>query len=172
VQPILKSVLNLYPYKMTALPKLTVQNKHQGTAFIEWAQSNDYIFNNVCFSDEAHFHLDGVDNKQSVRFWASEYPCVIHEKRITVRVAISSHGLLGPIFFEEKVLSECCLSILCNTFVPHLATGLPLQTRWFMQDGARLHTANVVLDSLHDTFNSHHLQLISWSFHMWRELAP
>jgi hypothetical protein len=46
--------------------------------------------------------------------------------------------------------------MLRNTFVPYfLATGLSLQTQWFMQDGARLHTANVVLDILHDTFNLH-----------------
>jgi hypothetical protein len=82
----------------------------------------------------------------------------IHEK-ITVWVAVSSHGLLGPIFFEEtvnRVNSERCLSMLCNTFVPHLlATGLSLQIQWFMQDGARTHTANIVLDFLYDTFNSH-----------------
>jgi hypothetical protein len=61
-------------------------------AFAEWAQ-NEESFNNVCFSDEAYFHLDGVVNKQIVRFWASENPRVIHEKvphapRITVWVAI------------------------------------------------------------------------------------
>jgi hypothetical protein len=82
---------------------------------------------------------------------------VIHEKvhhapRITVCVAISSRGVLGPIFLEETVSSGCYLSILHNTFVPQLlATGLPLQTLWFMQDGARLHTANVILDFLHGT---------------------
>jgi hypothetical protein len=38
VQRILKSELNLYPYKMTVLPKLTVQNKPQIKAFAEWAQ--------------------------------------------------------------------------------------------------------------------------------------
>jgi hypothetical protein len=96
--------------------------------------------------------LHGVADKQNVRFWATENSPVIHEKvrhapRITVWVAISSHGLLGPIFFEETVNSERYLSMLHNTFVPHLlATGLPLQTQWFMQDGARPHTANVVLD--------------------------
>jgi hypothetical protein len=37
--------------------------------------------------------------------------------------------------------------MLRNTFVPHLlATGY----LWFMQDGARPHTANVVLDFLLD----------------------
>jgi hypothetical protein len=86
---------------------------------------------------------------------------MIHEKvhhalRITVWVTISSHGLPGPVYFEETVNGECYLSILHNTCVPHLlATGLLLQTQWFMQVGGRLHTANAVLDSLHDTFDSH-----------------
>jgi hypothetical protein len=52
--------------------------------------------------------------------------------------------------------------MLRNIFVPHLlATGLPLQTQWFMQDEARPHTANIVLDVLHDTFDSRHLKPIS-----------
>jgi hypothetical protein len=79
---------------------------------------------------------------------------VIHALRITVWVATSSHGLLKTIFFEETVNSECYLSMLCNTFVLHLlVTGLPLQTQWFMDDGARQHTANVVVDFLRDPFD-------------------
>jgi hypothetical protein len=76
-------------------------------------------------------------------------------RRITVWVAISSHGLLGPIFCEETVNSERYLSMLRNTFVPHLlVTSLPLQSQCFMQDGARPQAANVVLDFLHDTLDS------------------
>jgi hypothetical protein len=41
VQQILKSDLDLYPYKMTVLPKLTVQNKHQRMALAERAQNNE-----------------------------------------------------------------------------------------------------------------------------------
>jgi hypothetical protein len=59
------------------------------------------------------------------------------------------------IFFEETVHSARYVSMLRNTFVPHLATDLPLQTQWFMQDGARPHTANVVLNFLHETFDSY-----------------
>jgi hypothetical protein len=72
---------------------------------------------------------------------------VIHEKlhhtpRITVWIAMSSHGLLERIFFEVTVNSELYLRMLRNISAPHLlATGLPLQTPWFMQDGARPHTA-------------------------------
>jgi hypothetical protein len=57
VQQILKSYLSLYPYKMTVLPKLTVQNKQKRMAFAEWAQNNEVSFNNV------RFHLDDVVNK-------------------------------------------------------------------------------------------------------------
>jgi hypothetical protein len=35
VQQIFKSDLNLYPHKMTVLPKLTVQNKYERMAFAE-----------------------------------------------------------------------------------------------------------------------------------------
>jgi hypothetical protein len=48
------------------LPLLTVQNKYQRMAFAEWAQNNEVSFNNVWFFVEAHFHLDGVVNKQKV----------------------------------------------------------------------------------------------------------
>jgi hypothetical protein len=69
--------------------------------------------------------------------------------------AIASHGLLGPICSEEIVNNERYLSMLCNTSVPLLlATGLPLQIPWFMQDGARPHRANIVLGFLHDIFDS------------------
>jgi hypothetical protein len=148
--------LNLYPYKMAVLPKLTVQNKHQRMTF---AQNNEVSLNNVWFSDEAHFHLNGVANKQNVWFWASENPRVIHEKvhpapRTAAWVIISSHGLLWQIFLEETVSSERYLSMLRISFGSHrLAAGLPLQTECFMQAGARLHTAYVVLDFLRDILN-------------------
>jgi hypothetical protein len=52
---------------MAVLPKLTVQNKHQRMAFAEWAQNTEVSFNNVWFSNEAHFHFDdGVVDKQNM----------------------------------------------------------------------------------------------------------
>jgi hypothetical protein len=91
---------------------------------------------------------------------------VIHEKvrhapRITAWVAISSNGLLRTIFFEDAMNSERYLSMLHSTVMPVLATDLLLYTQWFMQDGARPQTANVVFYFLHDPFNSCHLKLIS-----------
>jgi hypothetical protein len=158
MQRILKHDLNKYPYKMTMLPKLTAQNKDKKMAFAEWAQNNEVSFN-VWFSDEV--------NKQTVQFWASENPRVIHGKvhhapRITVWVTISSHGLLWSIFFEETVNSEHYLSLLCNTLcLTFLLQVCHYKRKWFVLDGARPHIANVVLYFLYDTFDSCHLKLIS-----------
>jgi hypothetical protein len=51
---------------MAVLSELTVQNKHQRRAFAELAQNNEVSFSNVWFSDESHFHFDGVVNKENV----------------------------------------------------------------------------------------------------------
>jgi hypothetical protein len=61
----------------------------------------------------------------------------------------------GQLSLRRKwTLSAIYCKHVARTFVPHLATGLPLQTQWFMHDGARPHTANVVLDFMHYTFDS------------------
>jgi hypothetical protein len=53
---------------MTVVPQLTVQNKQHRMALAEWAQNDEVSCSNVWFSDEEHFHLDGVVHKQNVRF--------------------------------------------------------------------------------------------------------
>ncbi|PSN37262.1 hypothetical protein C0J52_24792 [Blattella germanica] len=50
--------------------------------------------------------------------------------------------------------------MLSNNFIPQLlATALPFNTQWFMQDRARPHTANIVLDFLHEIFGTRVISL-------------
>jgi hypothetical protein len=151
---------------MTVLPKLAVQNKHQRMDSLNGLRIMRYrptmfgslmrhtstwvvwLINIMCDFEHQSIHVCFIRR------------CIMY--REIECVTTSSHGLLGPIFFEETVKSERYLSMLRNTFVPHLpATGLPLQDQWFMQDGVRPHTANVVLDFLHDSFDS---RIISYLF--------
>jgi len=151
---------------MTVLHKLTATDKEQRLQFALWTVEEEAVLHNTRFTDEAYFHLNGVVNKQNVRLWARELPHTLHEKenygaKVNVWTTVSTHGIIGPFFFDDTVTKER-YKYLENSFIPHLlATGLPIHTQWFMQDGARPYTANVVLDFLYETFN---LRVMSHQF--------
>ena len=72
----------------------------------EQIEQKPLFLNNIWFSEEAHFHLSGHVNKQNMRFWGSENPHEIVEKPLKVEkctawCAMSTHGIIGPYFFEE-----------------------------------------------------------------------
>jgi hypothetical protein len=102
VQRIFLNELHLYLYKIKVVHEPTARDK-QRLEFAVWAEHEEVTMHSIWFSDEAHFNLDGVVNKKNVLFWASENPRVLTEKthhvpKITVWVAISSFGLIRPVF--------------------------------------------------------------------------
>jgi hypothetical protein len=115
--------------------KLADHDKEQRVNFTTSARNEEGVLHNTWFSEEAHFHIDGVVNKQNVRFWATEHPHQFHERdsygnKITVWAGISSHGIIRPFFFEDMANSDCYLAMLCNNFMLQLiATGLPISTQ-------------------------------------------
>ena len=65
------------------------------------------ILQNIWFSDESHFYLDGYCNKQNMRFWGNKKTEIYCEKSahpiyVTVWCALSSQGIIGPYFFENS----------------------------------------------------------------------
>ena len=92
------------------------------------------VLHNTWFTDEAYFHVNGVVNKQNVRFWAREIPHTLLEKenygaKVNVWTAIPTHGIIGPFFFHDTVTKERYKDVLENSFIPHLlATGLRIHT--------------------------------------------
>ena len=75
--------------------------------FARWMKGHLEIVNKMWFSDEFHFYLNNIVNKQNCRFWGTEKPNFhyekpLHDDKITVWVALSSAGVIGPFFFEEK----------------------------------------------------------------------
>lgn len=56
-------------------------------------------------SDEAHFHLNSVVNRQNFRYRASENPHTLHElhsPKVTVWRGVGKFGIVGPYFFEKN----------------------------------------------------------------------
>lgn len=89
--------------------------------------------------------MTGYYNRQNERYWVKENP----SKRITIWCALPNKGIIPFIMRDETVNSQ---NHLQKSFVPKLRRMGILKTSWFMQDGARPHTANIVLAYLKRTF--------------------
>ncbi|EFN81054.1 hypothetical protein EAI_05801, partial [Harpegnathos saltator] len=103
VQRILTKDLHLHTYKVQLTHALKPTDHAQRREFVEWImeQQVDADFSNKSiFSDEAHFHLDGLVNRHNCRIWGSENPRMTVEKqmhpRVTVWCGVWAGGIIGP----------------------------------------------------------------------------
>ena len=120
-------------------------------------------------------------NKQNCCFWGTEKPNFHYEKplhgdKITVWVTLSSAGVIGPFFFEEKgdnatVNSERYIQLLKNKFMSALRRiGINTENMWFQQDGATTDTAKHVLSWLHETFGENFISFKTEN--IWPPYSP
>ncbi|GFV37518.1 hypothetical protein TNCV_127291 [Trichonephila clavipes] len=80
------------------------QNDHQAKhRFVEWAQNKIAVVpdfhKRILFSHEAHFWLNGYNNKQNCRIWSEANPQVyvetpLHPEKLTVWCALWAGGIL------------------------------------------------------------------------------
>lgn len=111
----------------------------------------------LLFSDEAHFHVDGVVNLQNCRYWDStncfcSFEQPLHSPRVTVWAAIGYQGVVGPFFFQGNVTGANYLELLQNRFLPAVQQFQEFNEVVFMQDGAPPHWSKSVRDWLSATF--------------------
>lgn len=162
-QKILKNSLRLFPYKIQthqAIPMKAVQQRVDfANQILTMIDTDGFDVGCIWFTDEAHFHLNGIVNKQNWRFWGSENPHLCEEKalyspKVTAWAAVCARGIIGPFFVRETVTTERYVKIL-EQFV---STQLALVDRpgidWFMQDGARPHRTDKVFRFLHEYFGN------------------
>jgi hypothetical protein len=132
LQRILHSDLHLFPYKITVMHKLTAIDKERRLQFALWAVEEEAILHSTWFTEGA-FHLNGVVNKQNVRFRLREFPRTLHEKenngaKVNVWTTVSTHGIISLFFFDDTVTKERYKDTE-NSLIPHLlATDLPIHT--------------------------------------------
>ncbi|GFU67880.1 uncharacterized protein TNCV_2842111 [Trichonephila clavipes] len=83
-------------------PRLTASTAEL-KKFVEWAQNEIVVVPNfhkrILFSDEAHFWLNGYDNKQNCHIWREINPQVyvetpLHPEKLTVWCALWAGGIL------------------------------------------------------------------------------
>jgi len=88
----------------------------------------------ILTSDEAHFHLNGRVSKQNFRCWSTINPQQLHEHplhcdRVTVWIAVTKFGVIGPYFLEENgrsvtVNSARYVVMIRNILIPELRRRL------------------------------------------------
>ena len=163
VYRMLRFDLKYFPYSISVMQHLKESDIESRIEFARWMKDHLEIVNKMWFSDESHFYFNDIVNKRNCRFWGTEKPNFhyekpLHDDKITVWVALSSAGVIGLFFFEEKgeiatVNSERYIQLLKKKFRPALRRiGINIENVWFQQDGATPHTAKHALAWLHETF--------------------
>ncbi len=70
---------------------------------------DNHIQENLFFSDQAIFYLNGSVNKDNVRYWSEINPhvtieTVMKSPKVNVWCAMSKNELVKPFFFEDDMI--------------------------------------------------------------------
>lgn len=184
VRRILISDLGLHPYRIPLKQRLTLTDITQRFDMCAWFEErfldNANFAHDIWFTDEAHFYLNGCVNSKNTVCWGTCKPPFVnerplHDKKCTVWMALSSHGIIGPFFFEDEegntvtVTSERYVKVMAK-FWAAFQRARSGELDWFMQDGAPPHTANITMNWLRDHFGR---RVISKkSEHPWAPHSP
>lgn len=108
---ILRKDFKLHPYKIQLVQKLKPQDVVDRLNFLNQAIERFSTFNNILFSDEAHFHFNGHVNKQNCRYLGETNPKYKHEKplhslKVNVWAAMSSQGVILVFKFKSYQKSK------------------------------------------------------------------
>lgn len=173
MRTILRTELKFKPYKIILNQPLTEAAKFKRFEFANlltsMAEIENFNFNKIWFSDEAHFTLKGYLNKQNNRYWWYEsfgetISVPLHSEKITVWCALSATGIIGPYLFDSTIKSSNYSAMIRDFFVPKIRKLRKLSKWSYMQDGARPHRTFEVFDILKEHFNGRLIALDSKSY--------
>ena len=123
IQHILKK-LKWHPYKIHIVQKLYDEDKANRVQFtlgeIALIESDHMHLAMLVWSDEAHFHIDGVVNHHNHSYWSCENSkrvkeeC-LHSPRVTVWAAIRQTGIFEPYFLTKMLQVKDILQYCKNS---------------------------------------------------------
>ncbi|GFW06585.1 uncharacterized protein TNCV_2189181 [Trichonephila clavipes] len=190
VQKLMRNILLYYPYKLQLVYELLphdFKTRHlfSSLQFLARLEVDPEWPWNILWTDEAHFHLDGLVNTHKCRIWETGNPhstlqVPLHSLKVTVWCGFSAFCILGPYFFEElgaggpvrcSITGQRYASLLRNKIIPDLQARQRLSRIIFMQDGAPPHFTRCVKDVFKHHFKEE--RVISRQFHhLWPPRSP
>lgn len=155
--------LQQFPYKIQVLQQLTVAAVEKRMTFAsemcELVDQKSIDLNKIVFTDEAHFWLNGYENKQNYRIWGTEKPELFRTKplkplKLTVWCGITGAGIIGPFFIEQSINGEEYHKMLKENVLPADKSKKWIRGYHFQQDGAPPHITDRNLNLLRDNYGS------------------
>jgi hypothetical protein len=88
-----------------------------GELMLGWHEDFLQPFENIVWSDEAIFHVDGFVNRHSYHYWAAQDPNMTVEKmqnlpKVIVWCGMTTTSVIGPYFLRVTMNSERYLQLL------------------------------------------------------------
>ncbi|XP_051168604.1 uncharacterized protein LOC127286268 [Leptopilina boulardi] len=128
----------------------------------EMEERDQHFFDNILFSDECTFTLDGKRNVQIHRTWARRNPFTVVQtntqrpQKLNVWCGILKNRTIGPFFIDGNLTAQKYLNLLRNNIIPAIEAVVGphrVADVVFEQDGAGPHTARDVRIFLNETFH-------------------
>jgi hypothetical protein len=166
----LLTVEKWHPFKIRLVHELNEDDPDRRMEFcqilMERCNLDPLFVENILFSDESTFKLNGEVNRQNCRYWAKENPRWMREhhtqypQKINVWAGIVKNKIIGPYFFDNNVNGLNYLHFLQNFLIPTLVNLYPSRNNpgildenlWYQQDGAPPHYAAVVRHYINQVF--------------------
>ncbi|GFU61856.1 uncharacterized protein TNCV_375141 [Trichonephila clavipes] len=156
VQKIMQNIIRYYPYKLQFVQELLphdFETRHLfSLQFLAHLEVDPEWPWNILWTDEAHFHLDGLVNTHNCRIWETDNP------HATLRVTLHSPKSNGvgfprlyswPVFFEElgaggpvtcSITGQRYASLFRNKIIPDSAsTSVPFTDNFYARWSSSTH---------------------------------
>lgn len=163
VYDVVRKRLKLHAYKIQLVHEIKPNDKGLRLDFavdiLNRIDDSEDFLNNVIFTDESTFHVNGVVNRHNCRIWGSQKPQEIVQyqrdsPKVNVWCGLMNDRIVGPFIFAEKTITGDIYYDMLELYVfPQLddieaEKGLVI----FQQDGAPPHYKQSVRSALDARF--------------------
>lgn len=154
---------NFKPYKIHLVQELNEDDFDRRLEFCEQMMrnidGNTIRLQNIVFSDEATFMLNGNVNRHNCRYWTDVNPHWVrehhtqHPEKLNVWLGIVRDQFIGPFFIDGNLNAEVYQEMLEHQIYPAIRAATNNSGEvWFQQDGAPPHYGLHVREYLNTIF--------------------
>lgn len=153
--------LKFHPYKLRVVQELLPDDYQKRMQFCEWflvtLASNENFLDELMFTDEAKFFIDGAVSSSHARYWSliNTHQSVeksLDKRGVMVLAGLTSRGVIGPFFFEDNVNQHTYEAMLTQNVLPAVRQLPRHINMYFMQDGAPAHRTKRIIAMLKNEF--------------------